>query len=559
MSSSMADAPAAEPSTGDKRTFPSEVPPSLFSDMEMADTQAREDTPDAKRAKTEQQQEQQEGTSAATPAAPGKKLTGKERRQAKNMQGAGRRKREGKRDYTRPEGSADAAEGDAKDKTPRLPKRMTALLLGYCGSGYHGLQIQKDGTGVTTIENTLFDALTRAGAVSQDNANDPTKVGIARAARTDAGVHAAGNVVALKMITEVPGVPDMVVRVNEELPPEIRLWGLVRVQNSFNPRTNCDSRKYTYFFPTYLLIPPKPSSALYRVLTEHTASFNPPVPPPILGHSFWDAAPADSAAADDMARKRAWRVGPEQMEQLRAGARKYLATHNFHNFTVDGAFNDRSNMRVMKAIDIADPVVYGETEWINVLFHGQSFMMHQIRKMISALVLSVRTGTPADVIDELYGPRDIFIPKMPALGLLLEEPLFDSYNQRLDKFNEKHSPGDPDYRLPIDFEPFHAQIAAFKQKYIYDNMRMVEDRDGLYDAWIRNVDDYAGNDLLYLNPKGVIPSAAVVRDRRDRHRKGGFKEKRLFDATSFPTGGKESGAVDDEDVEAESKTAEVEG
>jgi hypothetical protein len=30
------------------------------------------------------------------------------------------------------------------------------------------------------------------------------------------------------MITDVPGVPDIVARINEELPPEIRVWGYVR-------------------------------------------------------------------------------------------------------------------------------------------------------------------------------------------------------------------------------------------------------------------------------------------------------------------------------------------
>jgi hypothetical protein len=54
------------------------------------------------------------------------------------------------------------------------------------------------------------------------------KVNLGRAARTDAGVHAAGNVVSLKMITDVPGIDDIVARINEELPPEIRLWGYVR-------------------------------------------------------------------------------------------------------------------------------------------------------------------------------------------------------------------------------------------------------------------------------------------------------------------------------------------
>ena len=88
-----------------------------------------------------------------------------------------------------------------------------------------------------TIEGVLFDALVRVGAVSSDNADDSTKVSLGRAARTDAGVHAAGNIVSMKLITQIPGVPDVVEAVNELLPPEIRVWRIIRVQNSFNART----------------------------------------------------------------------------------------------------------------------------------------------------------------------------------------------------------------------------------------------------------------------------------------------------------------------------------
>jgi len=106
---------------------------------------------------------------------------------------------------------------------------------------------------VKTIEGTLFKALVQAGAVSQDNADDPVKVSfyhpvsprsrkrwlvqvsLARAARTDAGVHAAGNVVSLKMIVTVPGVKDLVAHINQFLPPEIRLWGFVRLHRLLRP------------------------------------------------------------------------------------------------------------------------------------------------------------------------------------------------------------------------------------------------------------------------------------------------------------------------------------
>ncbi len=59
-----------------------------------------------------------------------------------------------------------------------------------------------------------------------------------RAARTDAGVHAAGNVVSLKMIPFVPGQGDMLTRINEELPPDIRVWDFVGRGIDFGEQQN---------------------------------------------------------------------------------------------------------------------------------------------------------------------------------------------------------------------------------------------------------------------------------------------------------------------------------
>ena len=72
-----------------------------------------------------------------------------------NGKGRGRGKGKGKekdgkvwesrrRRGTRAEGS-DLAEGpgntEEKEKAPRLPKRQCALLIGFCGSGYNGMQM----------------------------------------------------------------------------------------------------------------------------------------------------------------------------------------------------------------------------------------------------------------------------------------------------------------------------------------------------------------------------------------------------------------------------------
>ncbi|KAI0272369.1 tRNA pseudouridine synthase [Gloeopeniophorella convolvens] len=462
----------------------------------------------------------------------------------------------GRRRGSRPEASADVSTdtpADAADKAPRLPKRQCAVLIGFCGTGCAGMQIQPD---VRTIEGVLFDAFVRAGAVSADNADDPTKVGLGRAARTDAGVHAAGNVVSLKLITQIPGVPDVVAAVNDLLPPEIRVWSITRVQNSFNARTSCDSRKYTYFFPSYLLIPPKPGSGLYETFRRQAvpSSSSSITTSTDTVHPFWEEASPGSSKEDDLRRKRRWRVGPEAVERLRETAKKFEATRNYHNFTVGREFSDRSAQRHMKKIEVADPAVYGDTEWISVLFHGQSFMLHQ-RKMVAALVLCCRTGAPPQTIDELYGPRPIFIPKMPSLGLLLEHPIFDSYNRRVDgaNANTRLAPADADFRPPIDFAPHADAIGAFKEAQIYARMRDIEDRGGVFDAWIRSVDAYAGDDLLYLNPKGIVPAAAVLK--KGERRKNPFREKRRFDTTDFAAAGRIEVEADAEDAEEE----EVEG
>jgi tRNA pseudouridine38-40 synthase len=115
---------------------------------------------------------------------------------------------------------------------------------------------------------------------------------------------------------------------------------------------------------------------------------------------------------------------------------------------------------------------------------------------MTALVFSVRTGTPAQIIDEvrftntlsnsqsesppkLYGPRMVFIPKMPSLGLLLEYPIFDAYNRKIAFGNEKLQSTEPDYRLPIDFEVHRTEMELFKEQHIYSRMRTIEDKDAL--------------------------------------------------------------------------------
>jgi tRNA pseudouridine38-40 synthase len=60
------------------------------------------------------------------------------------------------------------------------------------------------------------------------------------------------------------------------------------------------------------------------------------------------------------------------------------------------------------------------TEWLSLKVHGQSFMLHQIRKMVGLIIMIVRTDTPLKLIPETFKANKINIPKAPSLGLLLE-------------------------------------------------------------------------------------------------------------------------------------------
>ncbi|PVF97115.1 pseudouridine synthase [Serendipita vermifera] len=397
------------------------------------------------------------------------------------------------------------------------PKRQCALLIGFCGAGYSGMQIQKDSK---TIENRLFDALVKVGAVSEDNSDDPTKVNIQRAARTDAGVHAARNLVSIKIIMELPGVTDLVEHINEQLPPEIRIWDIVRTQNSFNSRMACDSRKYSYCFPTYMLIPPAPDSLAGKAIRSNSdPSYD------SSQHPFWqDVTNQEITTKETLHRLRTqWRIDKETLNRFKSIVEMYVGTHNFWNFTVGREFKEAASQRNMKSIEVVPPAVYGDVEWLSVAIHGQSFMLHQ-RKMIAMAILLTRSQGQPDVISNLYESNRIRIPNAPAAGLFLEEPVFETYNKKIAVANakwkdaaasgKKEKEDDPEHaqnfiREPLDYDKHKEKIEAFKNKHIYEVMQKTEKEQGAFDAWLNSLDGHEAR--LFYEARGLpVPAELGV-------------------------------------------------
>jgi tRNA pseudouridine38-40 synthase len=80
----------------------------------------------------------------------------------------------------------------------------------------------------------LLKALAISGATSADNAMDMVKIGFVRAARTDKGVHALGQMVSLKMVVD----EGVIERLNAALPPQIRVWGESLLSSTFDSFTH---------------------------------------------------------------------------------------------------------------------------------------------------------------------------------------------------------------------------------------------------------------------------------------------------------------------------------
>ncbi|RLN08041.1 hypothetical protein C2845_PM11G30670 [Panicum miliaceum] len=146
--------------------------------------------------------------------------------------------------------SPSAAGADpGQPRRPRYKRRKVAILLGYCGAGYQGMQKIP---GARTIEGDLEEALYQAGAVPEADRAAPRRYDWARAARTDKGVSAAAQVVSRRFYVDPPGFVD---RLNFQLAPQIRAYGYVRVTNSFKAKKFCDRWRYLFMLPVFALDP----------------------------------------------------------------------------------------------------------------------------------------------------------------------------------------------------------------------------------------------------------------------------------------------------------------
>ncbi|XP_052227488.1 pseudouridylate synthase 1 homolog isoform X2 [Dreissena polymorpha] len=284
--------------------------------------------------------------------------------------------------------------------------------------------------GFPTVEGELVRGLLEAGVIPQDHHDNIWKMSFQRAARTDKGVSAAGNVCSLKMCVNVENLVD---KINEKLPDQIRVMDVIRTTKGFNAKNHCSGRTYIYLIPTLAF-----SSVEETVTLEYRTTL-------------------------------------DIIERVNEVLQKFKGTHNFHNFTSGIKPEDGSARRYIWNFECGLPFVRDGVEFCVLSVSGQSFMLHQIRKMIGLTIAIVRGFADIESIDNAWESEKMDIPKAPSLGLMLDKLHYNQYNEKFCKDGSHDK---------IDFSTIKDKLKIFKDEQIFPNIIKTEIEEHSMLQWL---------------------------------------------------------------------------
>lgn len=334
------------------------------------------------------------------------------------------------------EQSSETEEGASKrpanfDPADRVKRRKYAMLLGYSGANYFGMQRNP---GMKTIEEDVFKAMFENKLVTEEMFNQAQLIQFQRAARTDKGVSAARQVCSLKFPDEFD-----LKALNASLPDEIRIFSIVRVTKGFNSKDQCNSRTYTYTLPTISF-------------AEHQ---------------------------EKEVQMESYRAPKERIDRLNEILKQFEGTKNFHNFTSRKDFIDPSSKRYIMSFTCGEPFLSPDNiEFATITIQGQSFMLHQIRKMVGLSLAVLRGHTTEETIKRSFTEERLDIPMAPGLGLVLDRIHYDRYNERY---------GQDGVHAPLTWEKEEPEIQEFINKYIFPTIYNIEMKEKPMVAWLETL------------------------------------------------------------------------
>jgi tRNA pseudouridine38-40 synthase len=243
--------------------------------------------------------------------------------------------------------------------------RNLKMIVAYVGTRYAGWQVQP---GRPTIQGVLEDRIARM-------LQEPVR--LAGAGRTDAGVHARGQVANFLTASRIPA-GGLLRGLNAGLPIDIAVMQAQEVAEAFHARADARGKEYRYRIARAEVVSP----------------FEAPFVAPLRGR-------LDAAA-------------------MRQAARHFLGTHDFTSFCpVASPIEDK--VRTLRVSEVTE-----EGSLVDYRVVGDGFLRHMVRTLVGTLILVGRGRLDAAAIPHIMKARDRRLagPVAPARGLVLEQVFY---------------------------------------------------------------------------------------------------------------------------------------
>ncbi len=238
------------------------------------------------------------------------------------------------------------------------------LTLEYEGTRYSGWQEQ--GNTQKTIQGHLLRVAREVFG----------EVDIGGAGRTDAGVHASGQVAHLRMRKAVDPL-QLTRKLNDLLPHDISVLDAARARDDFHARHDAESRVY-----------------LYQIATRRTAFAKPFV---------W------------------WIKDRLDLEKMQLAASAVTGRHDFSAFSDKRLKEEDSRIVVVERCELVRA-----DELILVRIAASHFLWKMVRKLMSYFVEVGRGNVaPADIVPRLQAKGEVWQPTAPPSGLFLEGVVYE--------------------------------------------------------------------------------------------------------------------------------------
>ena len=240
--------------------------------------------------------------------------------------------------------------------------KRVKLIVAYDGTNYHGWQVQDNGITIEEVLNRTISEL-----VQED-------IKVIGASRTDAGVHACGNVAVFDTESRIPG-DKFSFALNQRLPEDIRIQESCEVDADFHPRYADTVKTYEYNILNRRF--ELPSKRLYAAFCYY----------------------------------------PMDIERMNQAAAYLVGEHDFKSFCSAGA-QVQTTVRTIYAVNVTK-----DDDMVHIRITGNGFLYNMVR-IIAGTLMQVGTGLmEPEQVKEILEARDRSKagPTAVAKGLTLVE------------------------------------------------------------------------------------------------------------------------------------------